>query len=526
MNRLASRRVPVGMMQNHTSQPLAFEVHSTLDREPPTFAEILYDWMERAPWLAISIGAHLILLLIVAIIPWQLLEEREEKVLYSSFEAPTEEIVEPDKEPEPEIVPEEVDEPVDLPVAEVFSETDSETLSDRSDPFAGPDSPAEFTALNLIGVGIGGLGEPGGPGGNKFGDGGTPSGTPIAERDAALRWLVAHQSPEGYWDADGFTDHCGHIGNGVCDGTGEAKNDVGATGLALLALLGGGNTTRGGAHKDAVVRCVKWLCDRQDPDTGLIADPLGKSFVYDQAIATLALCETYYISKSPLLRIRAQRAINWVSRARNPYGAWRYDVPPTGGNDTSVTGWMVMALKSAEDSGLQIDTEAYHGARTWFDEVTDPATARTGYDSIGSASARIDGLNDHYPTDGEAMTAVSLLCRILMGEDPKENDLLERQADLLLHTLPEWDPDGFGCDMYYWYYGSYAMFQMGGVHWRRWSKALKTAAVDTQRTDGDRAGSWDPIGPWGWSGGRVYSTALMALCLEAYYRKARVLGAR
>mgnify|MGYP000337542782 CR=1 FL=1 len=31
---------------------------------------------------------------------------------------------------------------------------------------------------------------------------------------------------------------------------------------------------------------------------------------------------------------------------------------------------------------------------------------------------------------------------------------------------------------------------------------------------------------WGWSGGRVYSTALMVLCLEVYFRYGKVLGAR
>ena len=39
-------------------------------------------------------------------------------------------------------------------------------------------------------------------------------------------------------------------------------------------------------------------------------------------------------------------------------------------------------------------------------------------------------------------------------------------------------------------------------------------------------GSWDPKGPWGPDGGRVYSTAMMALCLEVYYRYDRVFGTK
>ena len=103
---------------------------------------------------------------------------------------------------------------------------------------------------------------------------------------------------------------------------------------------------------------------------------------------------------------------------------------------------------------------------------------------------------------------------------------MEKHADLLVKSLPEWDPDGLSNDMYYWYYGSYAMFQMGGRHWENWNKAMKKAVLDSQRRDGSSKGSWDPIGPWGFSGGRVYSTALGVLCLEVYFRYSSLLGAR
>ena len=39
--------------------------------EEVTFNDILYDWMTRAPWLAISLGAHLVVFIIIAAIPWQ-----------------------------------------------------------------------------------------------------------------------------------------------------------------------------------------------------------------------------------------------------------------------------------------------------------------------------------------------------------------------------------------------------------------------------------------------------------------------
>jgi hypothetical protein len=73
-------------------------------------------------------------------------------------------------------------------------------------------------------------------------------------------------------------------------------------------------------------------------------------------------------------------------------------------------------------------------------------------------------------------------------------------------------------NLYYWYYGTLAMYQLQGDHWELWNKALQKSLLRTQRSDGDLAGSWDPDPVWGAYGGRVYATAMSALCLEVYYR--------
>jgi hypothetical protein len=303
---------------------------------------------------------------------------------------------------------------------------------------------------------------------------------------------------------------------------------VGVTGLALLAFLGDGNTTNQGEYKEVVARGIAWLKEQQDPDTGLLGEKSSHNFIYDHAIGTLSMCEAYYFSKSPLIKGTAQKAINLILTARNPYGAWRYDVPPVGDNDTSVTGWMVFALTSAKDAGLEGDFKgAFDGALSFIDEVSDPASGRVGYDSFASLSSRTPA-NEHFPREkGEAMTAVGLLCRIFLGQKPADFPIMEKHAELIRSKPPVWDPDGFGSDMYYWYYATYALYQMGKPYWPVWEKAMKTAVVDTQSKEGDEKGSWDPaVCAWGYEGGRVYSTALMTLCIEVYFRYAQVLGAR
>ena len=73
------------------------------------------------------------------------------------------------------------------------------------------------------------------------------------------------------------------------------------------------------------------------------------------------------------------------------------------------------------------------------------------------------------------------------------------------------------------------MFQVGGPKWGQWNKALRNSIRDQQCKSGwpgCARGSWDPVGPWGRDGGRVYSTALMTLCFEVYYRYGKVFGTK
>jgi len=351
--------------------------------------------------------------------------------------------------------------------------------------------------------------------------------------------LAAHQSPDGRWEAAGFQRWCdGKPQTEGPDGLGLAQHDVGITGLATLAFLGAGYTQRGDhPFRLTVSRALRYLRRVQDPE-GFFGSRTGPHAIYNHATAALAVVEAYGMTESPLLRRPAQKALDQISAARNPYFAWRYGTRP-GDNDTSVTGWMMMALKSAKlinasarerglDPLLAFDEEAFDGVRSWLDRVTDPDTGRVGYLERGSLPARPKAMLDAFPADrSESMTAVGVLARIFIGEDPKQSRLVQRGAALCGARLPLWDETTGDIDMYYWYYATLALHQVGGSSWRTWNEAMKGAILDHQRGDTDFCGfrgSWDPKGPWGGDGGRVYATALMALCLEVYYRYERVFG--
>jgi hypothetical protein len=515
------------------------------------FNEQLYLALKQAPWWMISIAIHVLLVFILSIFTSGTTQAAAKPAMHAQMASPeVKEDLDEVEEDTKEVHEEEIvsDKPVikdeeisdhpetdnDLPYDENFGKDDT-GISDA--PFEGPAN------NGTIGIGGGAGGAFKGRGGSH--DYGTGGGGRKKFDDAvedALRWLAAHQSPNGGWEAAGFGKWCD--GNPVTDaskqpdGAGKALYDPGVTGLALCAFLGAGYTNRG-KHPFAKVvsRGLRYLKNIQDPE-GCFGPRSTQQYIYNHATSSLAMVEAYGMTGSPIFKGSAQRCLDFIALARNPYFAWRYGIKP-GDNDTSVSGWMMMALKSAglinkdakkrgKQPPLVVDESAFDGLKAWLDKVTDPDYGRVGYVTRGTGPARPQELVDRFPGEkSESMTAAAMLARTFMGEDPRKSKIIQKGAELCMKLLPTWNPTDGSIDMYYWYYGTLAMFQVGGRYWEAWKKAMNKAMVETQRKDTDYCqykGSWDPIGPWGQDGGRVYSTALMGLCLEVFYRYERVFG--
>lgn len=481
-----------------------------------SFNELMADQLSHAPWLLLSILIHAIAIAIFWMIPPDN-SNKDKKAITMAQEEPPEEIP-PEEEPEEKPEEETPEEEPELQDVEVVEETPvDQNFDDVSDTVESAfDSNQWNTAVGLGGGAGGKFG--GRRGGRKqLAKGGRDTAIAI---EMGLEWLKKHQDEEGKWDADDFAKH--DIDGTPCDGMGNPVHDVGVTGLALLAFLGDGSTMRSGPYADEIKKAVRWLKDQQGED-GMFGTAASHDFIYDHMIAALAMCEAYGLSDYKLLRKYAQGGINYLEKHRNPYMVWRYQ-PRDNDNDTSVTGWGVMAYKSAQDFKLDVNAQALKLCETWFDQVTDPLTGKCGYTKRGEPSSRHPG--DHSarfpPERGEALTAVGLMARFFLHQDPKENETMTRAATTILAKPPVWDEKSGAIDHYYWYYATYALYQMGEPYWKKWSTALSPAVVKTQRTDGNFRGSWDPIGAWGEDGGRVYSTAILVLTLEAYYRYSRV----
>jgi len=366
-----------------------------------------------------------------------------------------------------------------------------------------------------ISVGGGAGGRFGGRGGKIKGPSGKVSGRAIQN---GLKWLASHQDESGRWDADGFMKH---DKGKKSTGAGNPVHDVGATGLAMLAMLGDGSTLRSGPYKDNLKRATKWLQEQQHKN-GRFGTNASHDFIYDHAIATYAMSEAYGLSAYKMLKKSAQGGINYLESHRNPYSVWRYQ-PRDNDNDISVTSWCLMALASGQFFKLQVNPNAIKLGLTYLDQVSTP-DGRHGYTKQGEGSSRMPGKHaTQFPIEkGEALTAAGLFCRFFLKQDPKDKPVMKAAADRIAAKPPQWSKDGT-IDYYYWYYGTYAMFQMGGQHWRTWNKNLNHALTKHQVQTGSAAGSWDPSGVWGKIGGRVCSTALAVLSLEASYRYTRLV---
>ncbi len=322
--------------------------------------------------------------------------------------------------------------------------------------------------------------------------------------EMGLAWLAAHQSADGRWDSNHFNRLC--PAPEKCTGSGLMSYDPAQTGLAVLAFLGAGYVPGRGTYGDRVARGLEFLLAEQN-DAGL----MGNGDLYNHAIATFALAEAYGMTRDRRLRRPIQSAVQYLVDAQQPSGGWSYTAKPREErNDSSITGFVVMALKAALVSGIHVPAECFAGAIRHFQRMTDTSTGIVTYADGGPQKER----------QGEGLVAVSLLSRLLLGQATDE-PVIHHSVARLTANPPNLDRrDSIDNSEYYWYYGTLAMFHVGGRPWDNWNEKMIRCIVPHQIRGGHRAGSWEPDTKWGPNGGRLYETSINVLTLEIYYKYA------
>jgi hypothetical protein len=356
---------------------------------------------------------------------------------------------------------------------------------------------------------------------------------------AGLEWLARHQRADGSWSFDHHVYKCN------CRDPGRfARSRMGATAMALLCFLGAGHTDSQGDFKQAVEKGLLFLL-KNGKSTRMGGDFRGvfdrNSGMYVQGLVAIVLCEAFAMQESARIResddvistpgkerprltpqarrqqmtkrqLELQRRINvsrrlftasktavyFIANAQTGNGGWRYW--PRFDADTSVTGWQVMALASADSADITVDAKTVRGISGFLDSVGTSRGDRYGYKSSR-------------PTP--PMTAVGLLCRIYLGWT-REHPGIRYGVEYLSQLGPS------RTNMYYNYYATQVLHQYGGELWTKWNNVMRDQLVDTQRTKGHAKGSWDVTDPHGYAGGRLYQTCLSIMTLEVYYRHLRL----
>lgn len=336
----------------------------------------------------------------------------------------------------------------------------------------------------------------------------------------ALKYLADNQKHNGSWDPnDGFQRRpsWATLDNGY-------RGAI--TALCTLPFLAAGHSPDHGKYKKEVRRAVEWLMENQTSDGGISYK--GVSEMYTHTVAALALCEAYGLSKDEEIGNAAERAVRYLERTQGARGGWDYNAAVTATdrsferNDLSISGWAVLALKSAKAVGIKVNKHTMDALSDLYDRHS-LKSGETYY------ADRSHGQLDPH-RKGIGMVGVGLTSRVILdrGRFEVRNFAAEQ---LLLENVPTWEKfrePSYGANdpnfntFYGVYYGTLGMFLLNngqGPAWEKWNKSLKSMLLENQVMSGSRKGSWPAADSWiGPIMGDFYSTALGALSLEVYYR--------
>jgi hypothetical protein len=320
-------------------------------------------------------------------------------------------------------------------------------------------------------------------------------GTADSERAVAgaMNWLARHQNPDGSWGCTAFTHQCKDPSCSANAGKGGSDYPMAATAFGLLPFFGGGQTHKTGPYKGVIEKGLLWMSKTQDPKTGR----LGGGNMYEHGLATIAVCEAYGLSKDPGLRRMAEGAVAFIAYAQNDYsGGWHYSAKAPTAGDTSVVGWQLMGLKSAQMAGLQVNPQTLIKSQRFLTSV---------------AKGKSGGLFSYTPegSPSPAMSAVGLLCSQYSGMTRTDPAMLEGMNYVMSHL------GGAKNDSYFLYYATQVMHNLPGPEWDTWNRAARRHLISTQIKQGCAEGSWTANGH---TAGPVMATSIHALTLEVYYR--------
>ncbi|MBI1913187.1 MAG: terpene cyclase/mutase family protein [Planctomycetes bacterium] len=319
-----------------------------------------------------------------------------------------------------------------------------------------------------------------------------------------LDWLARSQNPRtGHWE-----------------GT-NGQYPVSMTGLAGMALLSEGSTTRAGKYSKNIRRARDWLM-AQAQANGLISNPReqgqGVRYMYGHGFGLLFLSCVYGEEQDQDKRRKLEdiltRACQFTRDAQTSRGGWGY-VSAKDSNqfdEGSVTITQLQALRAARNAGIKVPADTIKDAVKYL-------TDSTGSDGGVRYSLAQGGGGPGKP----ALTAAAICCGFSAGE--YDSPLVKKWLGFCQQHIPTLGVGArIGHDEYTHYYYAQAVYALGEdgwvklfpdakaadrVTWRKYREAAFDGLVRTQQTDGSWSGH-----NWTASFGQVYVTAVFLTILQ------------
>ena len=325
--------------------------------------------------------------------------------------------------------------------------------------------------------------------------------------ELALVWLRDNQQPDGHW---GLVEASPPVSRAL-----RNIQQVELTAAALLALLGDGHTSRESllGYDQSVRRGIAWLVNQQNPD-GRIG-PGGQPIVLAHAMATLALCEEYVLTRDRAVAGPLRAACRWLSQTYALDGAsgFPYREGQPGSMITSV--WGYMALVTAIKAGVpstDASPERVDRLLGWI--LSETRGDAPLIDAAGEVLARSDLL----PTSGGAALAAISADPEYVPRAGKWMTRLARELPTLELPAPESRATD-AADMRYLFMASLAFANHdAGPGAERWKSAMAATLLARQSKEGRQGGSFPATSDYADLYGRVFNTAFAALTIENAWR--------
>ncbi|MHB1036404.1 MAG: squalene--hopene cyclase [Pirellulales bacterium] len=320
----------------------------------------------------------------------------------------------------------------------------------------------------------------------------TPQSEAALER--GLAWLARNQGAEGNWES----------------------NDLGLVATGALAFLAAGHTPGHGEYGDAVRKALDYVLRNAKPD-GLLNIADQQRDLYNHGLSTFVLGQAHGMTNDSRISPVLDRALKLIADTQCKDGGWDYRARrQERGHDLSLAVMQAKALRSAVDSGLEVQPEVIESALRSVREHYCSRSGKSGGRALDDPSLREEP--GQFTYDGNratlAMAAAGVVCLQEFGayDDwriPKNMDVITASVRSL--ELKDKGNGQVPFDAYTLYYVGQAIYQVGGRDWKECYPRLRDHLIVTQvrePNDPKRDGLWRDGSRVGGKPGDLYGTAV------------------